>query len=166
MNPSNFPNLIPDTHENEAERRRRIRQRKIRNFTQSLFSHAAINFIGLFFLIPFLWMLITAFKSNADVFHTPPRWLPYDNVRVEVNEEQLPLYSVQTESGVKELAVIEIVEGVGKFVDPARPDQVLTYEMQQGTTKIAKPIMHVSFRWQNFPDAMNRGSRPGIGASF
>ena len=26
--------------------------------------------------------------------------------------------------------------------------------------------MHVSFRWQNFPDAMKRGSRPGIGASF
>ncbi len=22
------------------------------------------------------------------------------------------------------------------------------------------------FRWQNFPDAMNRGSRPGVGASF
>ncbi len=166
MKPSDLSNLIPDTRENETEHRKRMRQRKIRNFTQSLFSHAAINFIGLFFLIPFLWMLITAFKSNADIFHTPPRWLPYDNVRVEVNGEQLPLYTVQTESGVKELAVIEIIEGVGKFVDPARPDQVSTYEIQQGTTKIAEPIMHISFRWQNFPDAMNRGSRPGIGASF
>jgi multiple sugar transport system permease protein len=26
--------------------------------------------------------------------------------------------------------------------------------------------MHISFRWQNFSDAMNRGSRPGVGASF
>jgi multiple sugar transport system permease protein len=26
--------------------------------------------------------------------------------------------------------------------------------------------MHISFRWQNFIDAMKRGSRPGVGASF
>ena len=166
MATSDLPKLIQVTSNEEAERRKRLQQRKIRNFFQSLFSHAVINFIGLFFLIPFLWMLITAFKSNADVFHTPPRWLPYDNVRVEVNGEQLPLYNVRTENGVEQLAVVEIIEGVGKFVDPADPDQVLTYELQQGTTKIAEPIMHVSFRWQNFPDAMNRGSRPGIGASF
>ena len=166
MTTSNLPKQIPNMGDEEAARQKRLQQRKFRSFSQSFLSHAVINIIGLFFLIPFLWMLITAFKSNEDVFHTPPRWLPYDNVRVEVNGEQLPLYKVQTENGVKELAVIKIVEGVGKFVDPAHPDQVLTYKMQQGTTKIAEPIMHVSFRWQNFPDAMNRGSRPGIGASF
>jgi len=166
MTASNLSNSVQSPRENEAERRQRVSQRKRRNFMQSLLSHAAINIIGLFFLIPFLWMLITAFKSNADIFHTPPRWLPYDNVLVEVNGKQLPLYSVQTEAGMKQLAMVKIIEGVGKFVDPAYPDQVLTYEIQQGSTKIAEPMMHVSFRWQNFPDAMNRGSRPGIGASF
>ena len=152
--------------ETDAERRKRGQARKVREFFQSLFSHAAINFIGLFFLIPFLWMLITAFKSSEDVFHTPPRWLPYDNVRVEVNGEQLPLYNVQTEAGVKQLAALKIVEGVGTFVDPANPGQEMEYEIQQGATKIAEPIMHISFRWRNFTDAMARGSRPGVGASF
>ena len=152
--------------ETDAERRKRGQARKVREFFQSLFSHAAINFIGLFFLIPFLWMLITAFKSSEDVFHTPPRWLPYDNVRVEVNGEQLPLYNVQTEAGVKQLAALKIVEGVGTFVDPADPGQEMEYEIQQGATKIAEPIMHISFRWRNFTDAMARGSRPGVGASF
>ena len=152
--------------ETDAERRKRGQARKVREFFQSLFSHAAINFIGLFFLIPFLWMLITAFKSSEDVFHTPPRWLPYDNVRVEVNGEQLPLYNVQTEAGVRQLAALKIVEGVGTFVDPADPSQVMEYEIQQGAVKIAEPIMHISFRWQNFSDAMARGSRPGVGASF
>ena len=152
--------------ETDAERRKRGQARKVREFFQSLFSHAAINFIGLFFLIPFLWMLITAFKSSEDVFHTPPRWLPYDNVRVEVNGEQLPLYNVQTEAGVKQLAALKIVEGVGTFVDPADPSQVMEYEIQQGAVKIAEPVMHVSFRWRNFTDAMARGSRPGVGASF
>jgi multiple sugar transport system permease protein len=152
--------------EMDEETRKRMRGHKIRNFFKSLFSHAVINFIGLFFLVPFLWMLLTAFKSSQDVFHTPPRWLPYDNVRVEINGEQFPLYNVQTENGLKQLAAIKIVEGVGTFVDPANPVQQMEYEIQQGATKIAEPVMHVSFNWQNFPDAMERGSRPGIGASF
>jgi len=162
---SRYPEPRPPV-ETEEERRGRFRMRKIRNFFQSLFSHTLINFFGLFFLVPFLWMLVTAFKSNEDVFHTPPRWLPYDNVFVEVHGEQYPLYNVQTEDGIKQLAAIKIIEGVGSFVDPANPDQVMQFEMQQGAVRIAEPIMHISFRWKNFPDAMERGSRPGVGASF
>lgn len=146
--------------------RARVRSRKARHFCKSLFSHAIINFIGLFFLVPFLWMLLTAFKSSQDVFHTPPRWLPYDNVRVEVEGQQLPLYNVLTEQGLKQLAAVKIVEGVGTFVDPANPGMQMDYEIQQGATRIAEPVMHVYFNWRNFPDAMQRGSRPGIGASF
>jgi multiple sugar transport system permease protein len=162
--PTQYPGLNAGTEAEQA--RQRMRSRKVRNFLQSIFSHTIINIVGLFFLVPFLWMLITAFKSNQDVFHTPPRWLPYDNVLVEVNGEQLPLYRVQTGDGVKELAALKIVEGVGSFVDPAHPSQVVEYEIQQGQTRIAEPILHISFRWQNFPDAMNRASRPSIDASF
>ena len=67
---------------------------------------------------------------------------------------------------MQQLALIKIVEGVGTFVDPANPVEIINYEIQQGKEKIAEPIMEISFRWQNFPDAMNRGSRPGVGASF
>ena len=165
----NLPTQYPGSHlrtETDEEQRKRGRTRKTRNFFQSLGSHTAINFIGLFFMIPFLWMLVTALKSSEDVFHTPPRWLPYDNVRVEVNGEQLPLYNVQTESGVKQLAAVKIVEGVGTFVDPANPSQTMEYEIQQGEIKVAEPIMQISFNWLNFPEAMARGSRSGVGASF
>jgi len=80
------------TTSQDQERRASSRQKKIRDFLQSLFSHAIINFIGLFFLIPFIWMLVTAFKSDQDVFHSPPRWLPYDNVTVNINGKPLPTY--------------------------------------------------------------------------
>jgi multiple sugar transport system permease protein len=164
MDTTNISKQYTDSEANEA--RKRAQSRKVRNILQSLLSHGLINFVGLFFLVPFLWMLITAFKSNQDVFHTPPRWLPYDNLLVEVNGEQLPLYNVQTETGVKQLAAVKIIEGVGTFVDPANPSQVTEYEIQQGESKIAEPVMHVSFRWQNFPDAMNRASRPSVDANF
>jgi multiple sugar transport system permease protein len=133
---------------------------------QSILSHGLIIFVGLFFAVPFIWMLLTAFKSNQDIFRSPPRWLPYDNVRVAVNGQQLALYNVKTAQGLKQLALIQILEGVGTFVDPAQPAQILSYKIQQGAEKIAEPVMQISFRWQNFPDAMNRGSRPGVGASF
>lgn len=147
-------------------KRRRDRVRKLRGFFRSLSSHALISFVGLFFLIPFLWMVLTAFKSSQDVFHTPPRWLPYDNVLVDVDGEKLPLYNVQTNDGVRQLAAVAIVEGVGTFVDPANPAVQMEYKIQRGEVKIAEPIMRVHFNWKNFPDAMERGSRPGVGASF
>ena len=143
-----------------------LRRRRVKNFFRSLFSHTIINIVGLFFLIPFVWMLVTAFKSDQDVFHLPPRWLPYDNLTVNVNGQALPLYNVKTEDGVKQLALVKIVDGIGTFLDPANPSQPVQHEIQQGTTKIAEPIMHVSFRWRNFIDAMERGSRPGVGANF
>ena len=97
--------------ETETQKRERARAHRVRKFLQSLVSHTAINVIGLFFLIPFVWMILTAFKSNQDVFHTPPRWLPYDNVTVNVNGLELPLYNVKTDDGVRQLALIKIEEG-------------------------------------------------------
>ncbi len=38
--------------------------------------HLVLIIIGLFFLLPFLWMLSTALKSNTEIFATPPVWLP------------------------------------------------------------------------------------------
>jgi multiple sugar transport system permease protein len=152
--------------ESESQKRQRDRLRRVRQALRSLFNHSIINFIGLFFIIPFIWMLLTSFKSDQDVFHTPPRWLPYDNVRVQVGDEKLALYKVQTEAGERELALIKIVEGVGQFVDPEDPENVFEYEIQQGNEKIAEAILEVSFRWQNFQDAMSRGSRESVGASF
>jgi multiple sugar transport system permease protein len=139
---------------------------KIRSLFISTLSHGLIIFVGMFFAVPFLWMLLTSFKSDKDVFHTPPRWLPHDAVRMEINGEEYPIYNVKTEDGVKQYAALKIESGVAYFVDPANPDVVIPTKLQQGTERVAELVEEVSFRWQNFPDAMNRGSRPGVGASF
>ncbi len=140
--------------------------RKFRNLFLSTLSHGLIIFAGMFFAVPFLWMLLTSFKSDRDVFHSPPRWLPHDNVRAEINGEKYPLYNVKTEDGIKQYAALKIESGVAYFVDPANPDVVIPTELQQGTERVASAIEEISFRWQNFPEAMSRGSRPGVGASF
>jgi multiple sugar transport system permease protein len=162
-----IPPQVELSRQREQNRHADKQAKRIRDIFKSTLSHGVIIFIGLFFAVPFIWMLVTAFKSNQDVFHSPPRWLPYDNVRVEVNGEQLPLYDVKLPDGtIKQLAAVKIIEGVGTFVDPENPGEIFEYELQQGKERIAEAVMQVSFRWQNFPDAMSRGSRPGVGASF
>jgi multiple sugar transport system permease protein len=141
-------------------------QIRVRHAMQGIFSHAVIIFIGLFFLIPFLWMLLTAFKSEQDVSHTPPRWLPYDNVRVTINGEEYPLYDVKIDGEIRQLAATNISEGWGYFLDPDNPGDIIEVKLQQGAERMAEPIMGISFRWENFPDAMERGSRPTVGTSF
>ena len=120
-----------------------------------------LAFGSLFFLLPFLWMLSTALKSDLDIFRSPPTWLPYDIKQVNINGELFPVYNVTQDGVTKELASISVKKGVGVFVDPANPNQQLEIKM-----KFATPILVVSPRWRNFTDALERANRPGSGINF
>jgi multiple sugar transport system permease protein len=129
---------------------------------RSLFSHAALIFVGLFFLVPFLWMLSTSFKSDQDVFRTPPTWLPYDNAMATIDGVEYPLYSVTLEDdSVVQLALLGIAEGHGTFAYPDNPSQTIEVRM-----RYAEPVLRPGLRWQNYPDALNRATRPGMGVNF
>jgi multiple sugar transport system permease protein len=130
--------------------------------TRGLLSHLLILGSSLFFIIPFLWMLVTSFKSDIDVFRTPPTWVPHDNVTMVVNGKELPIYTVKLGDQVKDLAMLNVAEGYGDFVDPQNPSQ--TYS--QVRMKFATPKLKVGFRWVNYIDAMERATRPGLGVNF
>jgi multiple sugar transport system permease protein len=132
------------------------------DFLRTLLKHLGIFTVSLFFLVPFFWMVITSFKSDQDVFRYPPTWLPHDNVRVEVDGKMLPLYDVQLQSGTVPLALVSIAEGKGLFVDPSNPSVVY----KDVRMKNATPRMQISFLWQNYPAAMNRSTRVGMGVTF
>jgi multiple sugar transport system permease protein len=123
--------------------------------------HLIVAGVGLFFFLPFLWMLSTALKSDLDIYRTPQTWLPHDIKEVEVNGQNLPLYNVEIDGATRQLAALEVLRGEGKFIDPQNPDEVLTVRM-----KYAEPILVVKLRWQNFADAMERAIRPGTGVTF
>jgi ABC-type glycerol-3-phosphate transport system permease component len=38
--------------------------------------YVALTLLSLLFLFPFYWMLISAFKTQAEIFTVPPEWLP------------------------------------------------------------------------------------------
>jgi alpha-1,4-digalacturonate transport system permease protein len=49
---------------------------------------------------PVLWLILSSFKSSAEVVKFPPRLLPYrqQTIQVEGFEEPLPLYNVQMDN--------------------------------------------------------------------
>jgi multiple sugar transport system permease protein len=149
-----------EAHERRPSRRRRQIHR-LRRALGAFVGHTLVFTIGLFFLVPALWMIFTAFKTDKDVFRFPPTLLPQDNLLVEVNGEQLPVYKVPVEDIIRELALLDISEGKGTFVDPENPTETLQVRM-----RLAEPVLTVSFQWHNFPDAMQRSARPGIKVNF
>jgi multiple sugar transport system permease protein len=140
------------------------RTQTLRRWLRILGSHLLIMGVGLFFLVPFLWMLSTALKSDQDVFRLPPTLLPHDNKFVTVHGEERPIYLVQVEgtgSEAKELALLAIADGMGTFVDPAAPDEIIEVRM-----RYAQPVLQVGLRWRNFIDAIETARRPSMGVTF
>lgn len=124
--------------------------------------HTLVILVGLFFLIPIVWMVVTAFKPDDDTFRFPPTLLPRDNLRVTVNGEALPVYDVTVEGQTWRLALANVAEGHGDFIDPANPAKPpLKVRM-----KFAEPVLTIGFQWRNFTDAMYRGVRPGLNVNF
>ncbi|MGD9146614.1 MAG: carbohydrate ABC transporter permease [Anaerolineae bacterium] len=134
---------------------------RLRKPAQRLMGHVLIWTIGLFFVVPAIWMLFTSVKSDKDVFRFPPTLLPRDNLRVMVDGQELPVYKVPVDDEIRELALVEVSEGKGTFVDPDNPADTVQVRM-----RLTEPVLTVRFQWQNFADAMTRGSRPGMNVNF
>jgi multiple sugar transport system permease protein len=43
---------------------------------KTLFSHLALIALGVFFFLPFYWLVLTSLKSDQEVFKMPPVWIP------------------------------------------------------------------------------------------
>lgn len=52
---------------------------------------------ALFMLFPFLYMMSTSLKTSNDVFHYPPRLLPYSPVEVDYNGAVVSAYTFQVD---------------------------------------------------------------------
>ena len=61
----------------------KAREKRLFGYNWLVFTLLAIGMIAMLF--PFLWMFLSAFKTKADVYVYPPRWLPstwtWDNFR-------------------------------------------------------------------------------------
>lgn len=75
--------------------------------------------IGFAFLMlfPFIYMIMTSLKNSSDVFHVPPRLLPYSPELEEINGEQVPLYLIEVDGETRRMYASGEKVPTGFFTD-------------------------------------------------
>jgi multiple sugar transport system permease protein len=101
-------------------------------------------------LTPFLFMISTSLKDQSQLRSDPLSIIPRRPTSVEINGKQEPLYEVNLDGAVIQMALIKNLPGkMGQFVDPANPGQI--HELLIADQK---PIYHIEIHWENFHKAL------------
>ncbi|WP_265517255.1 carbohydrate ABC transporter permease [Nitratireductor luteus] len=97
---------------------------------------------------PVVWLVLSSFKTEADLQRFPPRLLPYaqETVEVEGYDEPLALFDiVGGDHEGRKLALIRRVGLVAQMIDPAAPDERLRVNVADW-----QPIERVSLAVENY----------------
>ena len=98
--------------------------------------------------VPVVWLVLSSFKSSAEVVKFPPRLLPYrqETVEIEGYDEPLPLYEISLEDG--STAVLAQTRRVGleaQMIDPQNPGDIIKVNIED-----RKPVESVYFGLDNY----------------
>jgi len=98
---------------------------------------------------PAVWLILSSFKSPAQLAEFPPSALPYAvrTVVVEGYDKPLPLFVVTDDAGTRTLAEVSRVGIVAQMVDPANPAEIQKVNIANRT-----PDREVGFAWANFTE--------------
>jgi alpha-1,4-digalacturonate transport system permease protein len=101
---------------------------------------------------PVVWLILSSFKSSAEVVKFPPRLLPYrqETIEIEGYDEPLPLYEVTLEDGsTKVLAQVRRVGIEAQMVDPENVDEIIKVNIEA-----RDPVEKVYFGLENFVEGV------------
>ena len=97
---------------------------------------------------PIVWLLLSSFKSSAEIVKFPPRLLPYrqETIEVEGFEEPLPLYNVTLDDGrTAQLAQVRRIGLEAQLIDPANPEEIIRVNIND-----REPVESVYFGLDNY----------------
>ncbi len=97
---------------------------------------------------PVLWLVLSSFKTSAEVVKFPPRLLPYkqETLVVEGYEEPLPLFDVTMEDGsVVRLAQVRRIGLEAQMIDPSQPEEIIKVHIED-----REPVEKVVFSLDNY----------------
>jgi multiple sugar transport system permease protein len=106
------------------------------------------------FLMPLGYMLTTAFKSDTQSSaQNAPLW-PAKAVTFNYQGKELPIYSVPTDEGTKQWALVKGYREDADFVDPAKPEAgVFNWK---GRYRTLDPVYQFSPTMENFEKAWDQ----------
>lgn len=126
--------------------RRRGRQRL--HWTDWLaYAYLALGVVVMFG--PVVWLVLSSFKTEAQLQEFPPGLLPFGQVAVEVPGQagRLPLYRVPTPEGVREMVQIRRIGLTAQMAAPATPERTLKVAIND-----REPVRAFALAWSNYTD--------------
>jgi alpha-1,4-digalacturonate transport system permease protein len=97
---------------------------------------------------PVVWLVLSSFKTSAEVVKFPPRIWPYhqETVQVEGYDEPLPLYEATLENGsTAQLAQVRRIGLEAQMVDPANPGEIIKVHIND-----RQPVERIVFSLDNY----------------
>lgn len=102
---------------------------------------------------PVLWLVLSSFKSPAQLAEFPPSLLPYEQqvakVTLDGQTRPLPLYRVDVDGETRTLAELRRVGTLATMVDPADPATMLRVPVQDRT-----PVRDVGLALNNYVEPL------------
>jgi alpha-1,4-digalacturonate transport system permease protein len=97
---------------------------------------------------PVLWLVLSSFKTSAEVVKFPPRLWPYrqETAVVEGYDEPLPLFQVQLEDGsTVQMAQVRRIGLEAQLVDPVNPGEIVKVNINE-----REPVESIVFSFDNY----------------
>ncbi len=90
-----------------SARSNREQLERIREWAVRIVVYFLLSFVAFLMLFPFLYMFFTSLKETQDVFHSPPRLLPYSATTTEVAGVQVRVYEFVIDGQPRQMVVDE-----------------------------------------------------------
>lgn len=78
----------------------------IRQYGSYVLVYGLLGFFALVMLFPFIYMITTSLKTSSDVFHVPPRLLPYSPERVDFEGTPSIVYLIPIDGVEREMVLV------------------------------------------------------------
>ncbi len=122
--------------------------------TADILTYVYLTFGTLIMFGPIVWLVLSSFKTEAELERFPPSLLPYSQQTIEVEgyDEPLPLFEVPQEDGTTiQMARVRRVGLVATMVDPASPAETIDVD---NNTLIE--IRSIQLAWSNYAEPLTR----------
>lgn len=100
---------------------------------------------------PVLWLIMSSFKTSAELTRFPPRFLLYrqETVSVEGYDEPLLFNVAAVDGTVRQLAQVSRIGIVANMVDPDNPEEIVKVNISE-----REPAEEVVFSFENYTNGI------------
>lgn len=103
---------------------------------------------------PVIWLLMSSFKTDAELSNFPPRFLPYaqESVLLEGRDEPLPVFTVtEGELAGTRVAQLRRIGIESQVVTLDAPDEVIKIKVRE-----REPVEKIALAWENYTQLFER----------